>query len=196
MRPLLPCLHRGVLLACLPGLALLAADPARPRVDRRSAERMIEAVYREVLDRPADPEGLRRYLDRVLNEGWDQRALVEHLQRSPEARAIDAETTIRRLYQEELGRAPDASGLANYRAKWRQGWTQGRIREDLRRSSEGRSKGTREAITRAYRELLGREPDPAGLANYERLMREKGFTERDVRRALMSGEEYRQRQGR
>ena len=44
---------------------------------------------------------------------------------------------------------------------------------------------------RAYRDVLGRDPDPAGYANYERLMRERGYTERDIRRALMNGEEYR-----
>ena len=86
---------------------------------------------------------------------------------------------------------PRASG-----AKWREGWTQGQIREDLRRSQEGRGRNSREVIIRVYRELLGRDPDPAGLANYERQMREQGLTERDLRRAIMNGDEYRQRQRR
>ncbi|MBI5691488.1 MAG: DUF4214 domain-containing protein [Verrucomicrobia bacterium] len=171
----------------------VVVQPARPRLDRRTAEMLVERAYREVLDRPADPEGLRRYRDRLMHDGWSEREVIEQLQRSPEARAIKADEAITKIYREVLGRDPDPNGLAHYRSKWRQGWTQGQIREDLRRSHEGRDTRIREVITRAYREVLGRDPDPAGYANYERLMRERGYTERDIRRALMGGDEYRQR---
>ena len=154
---------------------------------------LVDRAYRDVLDRPADPEGLRRYRDRLMLEGWSERQLIEQLQRSPEARAIKADDAITRIYREVLGRDPDPNGLAHYRAKWRQGWTQGQIRDDLRRSHEGRDNRIRETITRAYRQVLGRDPDPQGYATYERLMRERGYTERDLRRALMNGDEYRQR---
>lgn len=165
----------------------------RPRLDRRSAELIVQRAYREVLNRPADPEGLRLYRDRLMHEGWSDRQVIEQLQRSAEARGVNADEAIRRAYREVLGRDPDPNGLAHYRAKWRDGWTQGQIRDDLRRSHEGRDGGIRNAITRAYREVLGREPDAAGFANYERLMREKGYSERDVRASLMSSDEYRRR---
>ena len=97
------------------------------------------------------------------------------------------------MYREILGREPDAKGLAHYKAKWREGWTQGQIRADLRRSHEGRNTHIHSAITRAYQDLLGREPDPEGYANFERLMREKGWSERDLRASIMSSAEYRQR---
>jgi hypothetical protein len=179
-----------------PSPRVVMVEPPRPRIDRRTAERMVEHAYREVLDRPADPTGLRTYRDRVIQEGWSQQEVIQQLQRSPEARAIQPEAAIRGIYREALGRDADPAGLAHYRAKWREGWTQGQIREDLRRSQEGRGRNFREIITRAYREVLGRDPDPAGMANYERQMREKGLSERDLRRALMNGEEYRQRQRR
>lgn len=166
----------------------------RPRIDRRTAEQMVQRAFREVLNRPADPEGLRTYRDRVMMEGWSERQVIEQLQRSSEARGVSADEAIRQAYREVLGREPDPSGLASYRAKWRDGWTQGQIRDDLRRSQEGRQSYAKNAITRAYRELLGREPDPAGYANYERLMRERGISEREVRESIMSGDEYRQRQ--
>jgi hypothetical protein len=167
----------------------------RPRLDRRTAELIIQRAFREVLDRPADPEGLATYRNRLMYEGWSERQVIENLQRSSEARAIKADDAIIKIYREVLKRDPDPNGLAHYRAKWRQGWTQGQIREDLRRSHEGRDSHVRDAIVRAYREVLGREPDPAGYATYERAMRERGYTERDVRRALMSGDEYRQKMG-
>lgn len=165
----------------------------RPRLDRRTAELIVQRAFREVLNRSADPEGLRTYRDRLMFEGWSERQVIEQLQRSSEARGTNADEAIRAAYREVLGREPDANGLAHYRAKWREGWTQGQIRDDLRRSHEGRDGYIKNAITRAYRELLGREPDAAGYANYERLMREKGYSERDIRAAIMSGDEYRQR---
>jgi hypothetical protein len=168
----------------------------RPRLDRRTAEMMVQRAYREVLNRPADPEGLRTYRDRLIHEGWSEQQVIQHLQRSGEARGVNADEAIRRAYHEVLGREPDPNGLAHYRSKWRDGWTQGQIRDDLRRSTEGRTGSIHTAITRAYRDLLGREPDPAGYANYERLMRERGYSERDVRQAIMSGDEYRQKRGR
>lgn len=169
----------------------------RPRpIDVRAVDAAIHRAYREVLRRPADPEGLRLYRHRIINEGWSEAQVIAQLQRSSEARGTDATEAITRAYREVLGRDPDPNGLAHYRAKWREGWTQGQIRDDLRRSHEGRNNHIHAAITRAYREILGREPDPAGYANYERLMRDKGYTERDVRAALMSGDEYRQRRGR
>ncbi|HUR57427.1 MAG TPA: hypothetical protein VM029_06945 [Opitutaceae bacterium] len=167
--------------------------PPRPRYDRHSAELVVQRAFREVLARPADPEGLRTYRDRLMHEGWSEQQMIEHLQRSSEARGINADVAINKAYREVLGRDADASGLAHYRSKWKDGWTQGQIRDDLRRSHEGRDARIRDAVTRAYRELLGREPDASGLATYERLMRERGYSDRDIRQAIMSGDEYKQR---
>lgn len=167
--------------------------PPRPRLSPREADAIVVHAYRDVLNRSPDPEGLRTYRDRLMLEGWSERQIVEQLQRSSEARGINADEAITRMYREVLGRDPDANGLAHYRSLWKQGWTQGQIRDDLRRSNEGRDSYIKTAITRAYKELLGRDPDPQGYANYERLMREKGYTEQMVRQAIMSGDEYRQR---
>ena len=163
----------------------------RPRYDPRTVDLIIQRAFRDVLLRSADPDGLRHYRQKLLREGWTERQVVQDLQRSGEARAINADEAITRAYRETLGREPDQNGLNHYRKLWREGWTQGQIREDLRRSGEGRDAGIRAAITRAYREVLGREPDPAGYAVYEKAMREKGWSERKVREALMSGDEYR-----
>jgi hypothetical protein len=116
--------------------------------------------------------------------------MIEQLQRSGEARGTNADEAITKAFREVLGRNPDQNGLAHYRAKWREGWTQGQIRDDLRRSGEG----ARATVIRVYREVLGRDPDPSGLATYEKAMRERGWTERELRATLMSGDEYRQKQ--
>ncbi len=162
-------------------------------IDMRAVDAAIHRAFREVLNRPADPDGLRTYRHRLVNEGWSEAQMIAQLQRSSEARAVDATQAITRAYREVLGRDPDPQGLAHYRAKWREGWTQGQIRDDLRRSHESRNGHIQAAITRAYRELLGRDPDAGGYANFERLMRERGWTERDVRQSIMASDEYRQR---
>jgi hypothetical protein len=169
--------------------------PPPPRYTARAAEVIIQRAYQNVLVRPADPSGLRHYREKLMREGWGEQQVVEDLQRSAEAKAVKPDEAIARAYREVLGREPDASGLANYRKRWSEGWTQGQIRDELRRSKEGRDREVKEIIIRAYRDLLGRKPDPDGFARYEKLLRREGGTERDLRAAIMAGEEYRQRQG-
>ena len=48
-------------------------------------------------------------------------------------------------------------------------------------------------VRQAYRDILRREPDASGLAQYTRSMLYDNWTEADVRRSLMSSEEYAQR---
>ncbi|HVS53367.1 MAG TPA: DUF4214 domain-containing protein [Opitutaceae bacterium] len=164
----------------------------RPALSPREADAIVQHAYREVLDRAADPAGLHSYRERLLRDGWSERQVVESLQHSNEARGINADAAIARMYREELGREPDPNGLAHYKQLWHDGWTQGQIRADLHQSAEGREHATRVMIARAYRELLGREPDENGYANYERLVRERGYGERELRAAIMNSPEYRQ----
>jgi hypothetical protein len=175
----------------------MVAPPPPPRVmmDLRTADMIIHRAFREVLGRNADPDGLRTYRERLLRDGWNEQQIIEQLQRSKEARGVNADEAIHKAYREVLGRDADPNGLAHYRAKWRDGWTQGQIRDDLRRSHEGRNNHIQGAITKAYRELLGRDPDPQGFAHFEKAMRERGWTERDVRQNIMQGDEYKQRRG-
>jgi hypothetical protein len=48
-------------------------------------------------------------------------------------------------------------------------------------------------VRQAYRDILRREPDASGLAQYTRSMLYDNWTEADVRRSLQSSDEYRQR---
>jgi hypothetical protein len=50
-------------------------------------------------------------------------------------------------------------------------------------------------VRQAYRDILGREPDASGLAQYTRSMVYDHWTEADVRRSLQSSQEYAQRGG-
>jgi hypothetical protein len=48
-------------------------------------------------------------------------------------------------------------------------------------------------VRQAYRDILGREPDASGLAQYTRSMLYDNWTEADVRRSLQGSQEYAQR---
>jgi hypothetical protein len=48
-------------------------------------------------------------------------------------------------------------------------------------------------VRQAYRDILRREPDASGLAQYTRSMLYDNWTEADVRRSLLSSQEYAQR---
>jgi hypothetical protein len=48
-------------------------------------------------------------------------------------------------------------------------------------------------IRRAYKDVLKREPDPSGMANYRRLMINERWSEQKVRDNLRNSPEYRNR---
>ena len=55
---------------------------------------------------------------------------------------------------------------------------------------------TNAIITRAYQDILGREPDPAGVQSYRRHMIQDGWSEQDVRQVLRQSPEYSSTTGR
>ena len=123
--------------------------------------------------------------------GLTDEQLKDVFRRSPEFKERDLGAIIRRVYQDELGREPDPSGIAAYTRGLGRGMTESEFRAELRRSREGAEHRSRGIVTKAYREVLRREPDPAGLETYLRLMVDKGWDDSKVRAALRSGDEFR-----
>lgn len=173
-----------------------AGAPPASRWERREAERIVRAEYLDCFGREPDENGRRYYLSRLLEAGWSDQQLRDALRRSQEFRDRDLDAIVRRVYLEVLGREPDSSGFNSYRRALGRGMTEGEMRADLLRSREGRDAGARLAVARAYREVLKREPDDGGMANYTRLMQQKGWSESDVREDLRRSAEYKQLRGR
>jgi hypothetical protein len=181
----------------------LRSSGEREVVRREMVDRAIQRAYRDILHRDPDPEGLRTYRREMLQNGWTEQEVRRALRTSGERdglREQDAERVVRRIYQEVLGREPDQRGLSLYRDRMvRERWSEDKVRDALMDSPEYRDKNrmTRdkavEIVRRAYREVLRRDPDPAGLESYVgRIMRER-WTEQDVVKALRSSDEYRKR---
>jgi len=111
--------------------------------------------------------------------------------------ANDPDAIVRRAYQDVLNREPDPAGLRVYRSHIiDDNWSERDVRDDLRKSPEraGRTPAAADAmIRRAYQDILGRDPDAAGLANYRAKFLSEGWSERDVRSDLKNSPEYRKR---
>ena len=97
-------------------------------------------------------------------------------------------------FRDLLGREPDAGELREFRDRLRDaGWTERMLRDHLRTDDRYRTEAAELIVRRAYREVLGREADTAGLKQYTWAVRDKGWTESDVRDDLRKSAEYRNR---
>jgi hypothetical protein len=106
----------------------------------------------------------------------------------------DPEKIIRGTFTAILGREPTAGELRDFRNRMLdQGWTERMLRDHLRSEAHYRNEAAELIVRRAYREVLGREVDPSGLKQYSWAVREKGWTESDVRDDLRKSAEYRNR---
>ena len=157
---------------------------------KRDAERAVRAVYRDILSRDPDNSGLRFYLGRLVTAGWSEAQLRQALHASDEFKHRDLAAIVRRCYREALGRDPDGSGMASYTRALDRGQTEAELLAELRRSREGQDYHIGQVIARAYREILKREVDPAGMETYRRLVRDKAYDEGRIRDALRRSEEY------
>jgi TorA maturation chaperone TorD len=167
---------------------------------------IVRRAYQDILGRDPDPEGLRSYRDKIVNEGWSEQDVREALRRSDEYASTDQRTAsadriIRRAYQQILHREPDPSGLESYRRNiLENGWDEHDVRQALRRSTEKRQQRqavsdaqATEIVRRAYLAVLNREPDETGLRDYKLRVRRDGWSEQQVVEALRNSDEYRNR---
>jgi TorA maturation chaperone TorD len=163
-------------------------------------DKVIRRAYEDILHRAPDAEGLRHYRTEMIDNGWTEQDVRQALRKSTEHDAVkdsSADRIVKRAYQDILGRDPDYNGLVQYRKRIvNEGWDEHDVREALRDSPEYRQKNTmtrekaEQVVARAYRSVLGREPDPAAEAYVQKVLRDH-WTEADVARELRHSDEYR-----
>jgi hypothetical protein len=118
-----------------------ALGVGRPTGD---VDRIIRQAYRDILRRDPDPQGLRSYRERMLNDGWSEDRLREDLRNSPEFRAkggmtvAAAQEVVRRAYQSVLHRDPDPGSQPYVDKVMREHWSQQDVERELRKSDEFR----------------------------------------------------------
>jgi hypothetical protein len=108
---------------------------------------------------------------------------------------VDIEKIINRAYQDVLQRNVDDTGMRTFRSRMiEQGWTEQMVRDALRKSEEYRTVTVVAIVRRAYRDLLGREPDGGGERHYVYQLLNRGWSEEDVRNDIRKSAEFRNRQ--
>ncbi len=173
-------------------------------LDNSSQDQVITRAFRDVLNRDPSSVELRRYRQLMQQSAWTDANVRQDLQQrtdyrryTPGSTAVNPTAIVRRAYEDILGREPDAAGMRSYRSRIvDQGWTEQDVRNALRGSGEYASTDRRTAsadriVRRAYQDILGRDPDPAGLEGYRRNIIENGWDEQDVRQALRRSPEKR-----
>jgi len=161
----------------------------------------INRLYRELLGRDADPTGL------AANKGASLDVIRKSIMDSAEYKAKNpgggsggsgsggsgsggstGTSDITRLYQELLGRAPDPTGIAA-----NQGASAEAIRQSILNSAEYQSRNAGGAggggggIEALYRQMLGRAPDPTGIAA------NVGQSDEAIRQSIAASPEYQAR---
>jgi len=97
----------------------------------------IKRAYQELLGREPDESGRRSYRNLMIDQGWTEKMVRDHIQQGQEFRHEGADRIIRRAYLDVLGREVDPSGLGHYRKYMlEKNWTEGDVRDDLRKSAE------------------------------------------------------------
>jgi hypothetical protein len=181
-----------IMLAAL--VAIIAGTLNVRALGVQEADAIIRRAYNDYLGRDPDPQGLKHYRHLILDEGWSEEHVRKTLRRSPEADQDESDIIVKRAYREILGRDPDPAGMQMYRNHLlHDGWSVDDVRKDLKKSEEYRTVRVDAIITKAYKDVLGRKPDPDGLINYRKAILEEGWTEEDVRHQLRKSPEYKER---
>ncbi|MBI2813833.1 MAG: hypothetical protein HYX71_06080 [Opitutae bacterium] len=122
-------------------ISSLRVEVRRRDEAREEPDLVIRRAYLDLLARAPDPGGQRTYRSLIIDQGWSERMVRDHLRRSDEFRREGADRIIRRAYLDVLGREPDPTGLKHQRRNLlEKNWTEGDVRDDLRRSDEYRQK--------------------------------------------------------
>lgn len=124
----------------------LRKSPEYATRSRESAEKIVRRAYEDVLGREPDYNGMRSYVNKVMDHGWDEHDVREALKRSPEHRQKSqitpqqAEEIVRRAYLSVLGREPDAASRGYVDRVLRDHWSEREVAQELRNSDEYRTK--------------------------------------------------------
>jgi hypothetical protein len=165
-----------------------AAPPFTPTAASPDA-RWVQALYHDLLSRPADAAGLTAFTA-ALNGGATRDEVVVAFEAGAERRAV----IVGSLYKEYLHRSPSPAELNGFEQFLAAGGTDEQLGAMLLGSSEylnGRGGGTNDGFLIAlYCDTLNRSIDPAALQGWGQAVA-NGMTRQQVAQAVLSSPEYR-----
>jgi len=118
-----------------------------------SPERIVRRAYQDILNRDPDPEGMRLYRSKIIDEGWSETQVRDSLRNSDEYRQsgrdvregtvrsrAQAQEIVRRAYLNVLEREPDPAAAAWVDRVMNDRLTQADVERELRKSEEYRNR--------------------------------------------------------
>ncbi len=133
------------------------------------SQRLVAQVYRDLLEREAEPAGLQ-WWSSLIDQGVAAFQVVQLMEQSPEYRS----KIVQRFYLELLGRPAEPLGLSYWVRLLEAGFTVEQVRAGILGSPEyfeARGGGTNDGFLRAlYLDVLGRALDPRGQAGWGQLL--------------------------
>ena len=175
-----------------------------------SNEAFLRNTYMDILKRDPDEGGMQHYMDQ-LTGGRPRDEIYQEILGSEEYKnkfgsGTGSTMTLDSVYQDLLQRDPDEGGRAHYEQQMAGGRTIQEIYDEIKQSEEYENKfgsgssgssgssapaeqpSTQEEIAKAYRDLLGREPDTGGQEHYTQ-QAQSGKSIEDIRNDISGSDE-------
>jgi hypothetical protein len=149
--------------------------------------RVVEGLYDQLLHRSADPSGLAASI-LFLNSGGTLDGLRLFVAGSDEYFALHGgagDKLVTALYEDLLGRAPDAMGLQAWVSALNSGVARALVAQSLLSSVEG----AQHEVQVLYVGLLHRSADPGGLAAFSGALR-NGLSSEQIEALIAASDEY------
>ncbi|MBL9216507.1 MAG: beta/gamma crystallin family protein [Opitutaceae bacterium] len=122
-------------------ISSLKVETRHGRPSRVKPDDIINRAYRDLLGREPDASGRTSFRNLIVDQGWSEEMVRDHLRKSDEFRREGADRIVRQAYLDVLGREPDPSGLQAYRRNLlERNWTGQDVRDALRNSPEYRNR--------------------------------------------------------
>lgn len=168
-----------------------------------NTEKIIDDLYREILLRPADQEGLVYFSDLLKNEQISENEIRTLLLTSDENTtkiqsidelSVETKNIVNDLYQKILLRDADTAGLKYFGSLLESGTTSDELRILFLESDEGKDTSihhpVRSEIKFVYAELFDRAPDMSELNYYHKIIDDGLMTIEDIEIKLKNSEEF------
>jgi hypothetical protein len=144
----------------------------------------IAGVYESYLGRTPSAAEIKSWQD----TGASYDTISKGIRLSPEAatfssNASNAEKIVTSLYQDQVGRAPDAEGLKFWSDALKNGQSVSDITKGINQSIEGQNFDT-QYITSLYRQNLARNPEQAGYQYWLSEAQAAGYTPKEIEAML------------
>jgi hypothetical protein len=140
----------------------------------------IAAAYEAVLGRAPDEAGLAYW----ASTGASAADIAKAMAASPEAKAYQP-TQVQKIFNEQLGRGAEQTALDFYSKALASGQSAADVAKGIAQSKEGQDMDIQAAAS-AYRQALGRNPEPAGLQYWLSVAQSQGLTSQQLRDSIKS----------